>query len=150
MRESAAAWGASLNLIPSLGPVIEGYLKGSEEGKRLIRAIRDPQQQEFFIQAWQQSSVFKTFFGDDVSVDGTVEGGDSSGPQAPRAPPSLASLESPTTKIEPVLKHHVPTPPPSYDGGAKALYKPGGTSSEPYQPSSLSLSDIVAKDAARS
>ncbi|CAK7217264.1 hypothetical protein SBRCBS47491_003105 [Sporothrix bragantina] len=70
MRESAAAWGAALNLIPSLGPVIEGYLQ-KEEGKRLIRAIKDPQQQEFFIQSWQQSSVFKSFFGDEESPDGT-------------------------------------------------------------------------------
>ncbi|KKY34206.1 putative quinic acid utilization activator [Diaporthe ampelina] len=54
LRESAAAWGAALNLIPSLGPVVEGYLK-QPEGKRLVKAIRDPAQQEFFIQAWQQS-----------------------------------------------------------------------------------------------
>ncbi|CAK7211454.1 hypothetical protein SEUCBS140593_001177 [Sporothrix eucalyptigena] len=77
MRESAAAWGAALNLIPSLGPVIEGYLQ-KEEGKRLIRAIKDPQQQEFFIQSWQQSSVFKSFFGDEESPDTNeaTEGGE--------------------------------------------------------------------------
>ncbi|EFX03999.1 quinic acid utilization activator [Grosmannia clavigera kw1407] len=68
MRESAAAWGAALTLIPSLGPVVEGYLK-QPEGKRLVRAIRDPQQQEFFIQAWQQSTVFKTFFGDEAGSE---------------------------------------------------------------------------------
>ena len=73
MRESAAAWGAALNLIPSLGPVIEGYLQ-KEEGKRLIRAIKDPQQQEFFIQSWQQSSVFKSFFGDEESPDNAEAG----------------------------------------------------------------------------
>lgn len=77
MRESAAAWGAALNLIPSLGPVIEGYLQ-KEEGKRLIRAIKDPQQQEFFIQSWQQSAVFKSFFGDEESPDSAeaCDGGD--------------------------------------------------------------------------
>ncbi len=46
MRESAAAWGAALNLIPSLGPVIEGYLK-KDEGRRLVKAIKDPQQHQF-------------------------------------------------------------------------------------------------------
>ena len=143
MRESAAAWGAALNLIPSLGPVVENYLK-TEEGKRLAKAIKDSQQQEFFIQAWQQSSVFKAFFGDEAGQDNGAEG-DSSVTQQP-APPSLASLESPLVKPDLALQHHVPTPSPSHDG-AKMTHKSSGSDSGfP----SLSLSDIVAKDAARS
>ncbi|CAK7218556.1 hypothetical protein SCUCBS95973_003528 [Sporothrix curviconia] len=88
MRESAAAWGAALNLIPSLGPVIEGYLQ-KEEGKRLIRAIKDPQQQEFFIQSWQQSSVFRSFFGDEESLDG-AEAAEGGGGEAAFAPPAAS------------------------------------------------------------
>lgn len=67
LNESAAAWGAALNLIPSLGPVIEGYLK-APEGQRLIQAIRDPKQQDFFIRSWQESGVFRAFFSTNEST----------------------------------------------------------------------------------
>jgi len=143
MRESAAAWGVALNLIPSLGPVIEGYLKQSEEGKRLAKAIKDPQQQEFFIQAWQQSGVFKAFFGDDGSADGATEA-ESAVAQAP-PPPSLPSLGSPVVRAEATVKQQVLTPSPSQDG-AKIAFK---TTIPETGPASLSLSDIVAKDATR-
>jgi hypothetical protein len=164
MRESAAAWGVALNLIPSLGPVIEGYLQ-SEEGKRLVKAIKDAHQQEFFIQAWQQSSVFKAFFGEDAVPEGTMEA-ESSSAAPPPVPPSLTSLESPRTRIEPPLpqmQRHVPTPSPSsYDGG-KMWFTHGMPEPHPpphppppaphpvaQVPASLSLADIVARDAARS
>jgi len=146
MRESAAAWGAALNMIPSLGPVIEGYLKQSEEGKRLAKAIKDPNQQDFFIQAWQQSGVFRAFFGDDAAPDGGTEAESSVAPAA--AAPSLPSLENPMSKPESALQHHVPTPSPSHDGGKlPVLYKDPIPSSAP---AALSWSDIVARDAARS
>ena len=88
MRESAAAWGAVLHLVPSLAPVIEGYFK-KEDGKRLIRAIKDPQQQEFYIQTWQQSSVFKTFFGDDSPCD-DLDQDSAAQPTGTTAPPEEA------------------------------------------------------------
>jgi len=148
MRESAAAWGAALNMIPSLGPVIEGYLKQSEEGKRLAKAIKDPDQQDFFIQAWQQSGVFRAFFGDDGGPDGVTEAESlGAGALAPVAP-SLPSLENPLSKPEPALQHHVPTPSPSHDGGKlPVLFKDPIPNSAP---AALSWSDMMARDAARS
>ena len=149
MRESAAAWGAALNLIPSLGPVIEGYLKQSEEGRRLSKAIKDPHQQEFFIQAWQQSAVFKAFFPEEANGDNATEGEGSVAPKMAlpaAAPPSLASHESPIARMEPALQYHVPTPSPSYDGGKMI---PKTQQSETKPPPPLSLDDILAKDAAR-
>ena len=114
MRESAAAWGAALNLIPSLGPVIDGYLR-KEEGKRLIRAIKDPQQQEFFIQSWQQSSVFKSFFGDEELLDGAEaaeasEGRGDTAPVFPVASGSTATDGTPTSGATSI----VASGPPSY------------------------------------
>lgn len=120
MRESAAAWGAALNLIPSLGPVIEGYLQ-KEEGKRLIRAIKDPQQQEFFIQSWQQSSVFKSFFGDEESGE-NAEGGETADvPFAPRSSSAAAdstAASSTDTTVPSGQPPYLPPPPQtSTDGG---------------------------------
>lgn len=114
MRESAAAWGAALNLIPSLGPVIEGYLQ-KEEGKRLIRAIKDPQQQEFFIQSWQQSSVFKSFFGDEESPDNAEASEAGDAPFAPRSSSNAAESTAPSG-TEPIVASGPPPylqPPPS-------------------------------------
>lgn len=105
LRESAAAWGAALNLIPSLGPVVEGYLK-QPEGKRLVKAIRDPAQQEFFIQAWQQSGVFKTFFGDEASGEKRSLTPDAA------APTSAAPVSAPTLPQQPLLSNSEPTPDP--------------------------------------
>ncbi|KAK4193899.1 hypothetical protein QBC35DRAFT_9210 [Podospora australis] len=61
-KESAAAWGAVLDAIPGLDALIEGHLRGSA-GKSMIAAIKDSNQQEALINKWQQSSVFKAFFG---------------------------------------------------------------------------------------
>ncbi len=142
MRQSAAAWGVALNLIPSLGPVIEGYIKGSKEGRRLAEAVKDPQQQEFFIQAWQQSGVFKAFFGEEEAAPDEVES-----PSAPQGPPSLvASLESPVARVE-----SAPLPMPSpfspSHGGTKVAFR---TIFPETAPAPLSVSDIVAQDAVRS
>ncbi|KAJ4421818.1 hypothetical protein N0V82_003517 [Gnomoniopsis sp. IMI 355080] len=202
LRESAAAWGAALNLIPSLGPVVEGYLK-QPEGRRLVKAIKDPTQQEFFIQAWQQSGVFKTFFPDEASASASATASASASGNRPSAIPDAAAATSiptaspsiplphqplssntssltsaPATGISPprppvpqlsqASQPHglsitpfdssnpfgfVPPPPSSsHDGGASSS-RPRQTSSssrnKPRQ-ESISLSDIVAKDAARS
>jgi hypothetical protein len=192
LRESAAAWGAALNLIPSLGPVVEGYLK-QPEGKRLVKAIRDPAQQEFFIQAWQQSGVFKTFFGDEASGEKRSLTPDattlptSAAPvlapilpqQPPRSkpeatpdpiPPASRPIISPSRPQVPQLAqtpsldsmapmpkfdannpfNFVPTPSPSSQDG-HSRPRQLSTSGRPRpRAESISLSDIVAKDAARS
>lgn len=190
LRESAAAWGAALNLIPSLGPVVEGYLK-QPEGRRLVKAIKDPAQQEFFIQAWQQSGVFKTFFPDEAS-SADQPSATPDGPASvslPNAPPSISQQQQQTLASHPnplaPASNAVISPPrppvpqlsqtPQFDSlsmpkldtnpfGFVPTPSPssqdGGSSSRPRQPSvthrnkprqeSISLSDIVAKDAARS
>lgn len=194
LRESAAAWGAALNLIPSLGPVVEGYLK-QPEGRRLVKAIKDPTQQEFFIQAWQQSGVFKTFFPDEASASGAGDDLDSttdatlptSIPNAssasmplhhqsmashqnpltpasgtvfspPRLPPSQPS-QAPIPQGLPMPSYDVsnsfgfvpPRPPSSVDGsGSSRVGQASGLSRNKPRQESISLSDIVAKDAARS
>lgn len=209
LRESAAAWGAALNLIPSLGPVVEGYLK-QPEGRRLVKAIKDPAQQEFFIQAWQQSGVFKTFFPDEAGAaddadtkskpGGAVSGittADSEGAAAssslPNAPSSSISQQrqplamqpgtlAPTSNsfASPPPRPHLPHLPPNAQFDLASMPKldtsmfgfhlptiptpspssQDGSSSRPRQSSftsrnkprqeSISLSDIMAKDAARS
>ena len=157
LRESAAAWGAALNLIPSLGPVVEGYLK-QPEGKRLIKAIKDPTQQEFFIQAWQQSTVFKTFFGDEADADksGSAENGDPAADvqqQLDSAAILPQTQPTPTENLFPrfdTTMTSVPTPSPSHASheGSKVRQPSFNTRFRPRQ-QSISLSDIVAKDAAR-
>lgn len=194
LRESAAAWGAALNLIPSLGPVVEGYLK-QPEGRRLVQAIKDPAQQEFFIQAWQQSGVFKTFFPDEAS-SADQPSATSDGPASaslPNAAPSMplqqqqpqqhltlashpnplasasGAVISPPRPPVPQLSQtphfdtlsmpkidnnpfgFVPTPSPSsQDGSSSRPRQPSGTHRNKPRQESISLSDIVAKDAARS
>lgn len=188
LRESAAAWGAALNLIPSLGPVVEGYLK-QPEGRRLIKVIKDPAQQEFFIQAWQQSSVFKTFFGDDASEENTSTTPPDGAPaptltepialprpqvQAPSnqddvplasgsvvspPPPPPAPQLSHGPQLEPTAMPEYegsrpfnfgPTPSPSSHDGNPKPRPPSITSQSKQRTVSISFSDIVASDAARS
>lgn len=188
LRESAAAWGAALNLIPSLGPVVEGYLK-QPEGRRLIKVIKDPAQQEFFIQAWQQSSVFKTFFGDDASEENTSTTPPDGAPaptltepialprpqvQAPSnqddvplasgsvvspPPPPPAPQLSHGPQLEPTAMPEFegsrpfnfgPTPSPSSHDGNPKPRPPSITSQSKQRTVSISFSDIVASDAARS
>ncbi len=122
MRESAAAWGAVLSVIPDLGAVIESYLQG-DDGKQLVRAIKDPQQQESYIQTWQQSSVFRSFFGDEDSSE-AAEAGDVEDPPVVAAGvvggagvdrvPSVARLihpADPTVTTAPPVSHAVAVPP---------------------------------------
>lgn len=189
LRESAAAWGAALNLIPSLGPVVEGYLN-QPEGRRLVKAIKDPAQQEFFIQAWQQSGVFKAFFPDEGSPsDKPLTTPDAPPPlalpqaarpvsqkqhQPPTAPnPNAlppahsAVISDPRPPVQqlsqapqldvlsiPKPEHNpfgfVPTPSPSsQDGGSRPRQSSLSARGKSRQ-ESISFSDILAKDAARS
>ncbi|KAJ4300423.1 hypothetical protein N0V88_003098 [Collariella sp. IMI 366227] len=61
-KESAAAWGAVLGAIPGLDALIEGHLRGSG-GKAIISSIKDSNQQDTLVARWQDSSVFRAFFG---------------------------------------------------------------------------------------
>ncbi|CAN8103072.1 unnamed protein product [Discula destructiva] len=193
LRESAAAWGAALNLIPSLGPVVEGYLK-QPEGRRLVKAIKDPTQQEFFIQAWQQSGVFKTFFPDESPASGAGDdpkatpSATAPNPLMPDASPSSIalhrqSLASHPNTLPPASGIAIPpsgppgtqlsqthplhglpmsgldsnnpfdfvAPPHSHDGGGSSgSGQPSNSSHKKSSQEAISLSDIVAKDAARS
>lgn len=175
-----------MNLIPSLGPVVEGYLK-QPEGKRLIQVIKDPSQQEFFIQAWQQSGVFKTFFGEEASEDypsATPDGASTSGVTAPTAlsmpqlpdssnrdnipPDSQSVLSPPPLPVQqlpraPQLDTQVmsrlessnpfnfgPSPSPSSQDGNNRPRRPSMAGRSKQRTESISFSDIVARDAARS
>ncbi|KAK4231318.1 hypothetical protein QBC38DRAFT_466470 [Podospora fimiseda] len=161
-KESAAAWGAVLDAIPGLDALIEGHLKGGV-GKSMITAIKDSNQQEELITKWQQSSVFKAFFGH-------------SGPTPPAAPensnnalPSreveeedpaaeeVADIRPPPAKR--ILQPPAPAPPPAPRSQSTPSYiiseQPRtpiqfAQLGSPFQPKeSASLSDIVARDAAQ-
>ncbi|PSS02259.1 hypothetical protein BD289DRAFT_449830 [Coniella lustricola] len=143
LRESAAAWGVALNLIPSLGPVVEGYLR-QPEGRRLVKAIKDPAQQEFFIQAWQQSGVFKAFFPDESTASDKP---DDTLPDVAAASGTAAAQVSPS---EGPSFGYVPNPSPSsQDDGGRTRQSSTSTRHKSRQ-ESISFSDILAKDAARS
>ncbi|KAK0629970.1 hypothetical protein B0T17DRAFT_205506 [Bombardia bombarda] len=72
-KESAAAWGAVLGAIPGLDALIEGHLRGST-GKSMIASIKDTAQQDVLINRWQESSVFKAFFGHNGAGSGVGSG----------------------------------------------------------------------------
>lgn len=166
MRESAAAWGAALTLVPELASLVEAAVARTDEGKRLAAAVRDPQQQDSLIQSWQQSIAFRAFFGDDAAAS-TVGAGESEGESrrgpvgAVHAAPTAADVVSggrhrrPSASLagQPLFntdsrasQSSILTPSPSNDGSKSAL---GSSNLERSHPS-LSVSDLVAKDAARS
>lgn len=148
-KESAAAWGAVLGAIPGLDALIEGHLR-TDNGRGLLKTIKDPTNQDGLIQSWQNSTVFKTFFpnadtntiagsvapGEEGEVDDDVQMDASSGSIGKQAEPQ------PDTKMLPAF-------------GAVDPDLTGGYASYqhhylPIARESTSLSDIVAKDAARS
>ncbi|KAM7196370.1 hypothetical protein V8F20_007029 [Naviculisporaceae sp. PSN 640] len=156
-KESAAAWGAVLGAIPGLDALIEGHLRGSA-GKSIISSIKDSNQQDALISRWQDSTVFKAFFGHNGPPPGLAPEGsapvaqdpeddDVSGDERSSARPA-PSIKSPTTGVSqagvqrgqlssifamPELK----TTPPTQSDFALQRRK-----------DSISLSDIVARDAA--
>ncbi|KAL1868968.1 hypothetical protein VTK73DRAFT_3429 [Phialemonium thermophilum] len=144
-KESAAAWGVVLGAIPGLDALIEGHLRG-ENGKLLLKSVKDPAQQDVLIQRWQQSTVFKTFFpGTDLTAAtdrGTIEPDDDD-----------RGLESFPVEGQNGHERRISSSGdthPSFDVTDKGSNK-SATSHErrATQESSL-LSDIVAQDAARS
>ncbi|EJT77950.1 hypothetical protein GGTG_03053 [Gaeumannomyces tritici R3-111a-1] len=166
MRESAAAWGAALTLVPELASLVEAAVARTDEGKRLAAAVRDPQQQDSLIQSWQQSVAFRAFFGDDAAAS-TVGAGESEGesrrepvrgvhvapiaadaasggrPRRPSTSLTGQPLSSTGSRAE---QSSILTPSPSNDGSKAAL---GSVNPERSHPS-VSVSDLVVKDAARS
>lgn len=51
-----------LGAIPGLDALVEGHLRGAA-GSAVVASIKDPNQQDALIAKWQQSSVFRAFFG---------------------------------------------------------------------------------------
>ncbi|KLU82585.1 hypothetical protein MAPG_01657 [Magnaporthiopsis poae ATCC 64411] len=167
MRESAAAWGAALRLVPELASLVEDAVARTDEGRRLATAVRDPQQQESLIQSWQQSIAFKAFFGDDAAAS-TVGAGESeaesrqrpagavqAAPSAAamsggrrRQPPASLAEQPPSNADSRASQSSILTPSPSHDS-SKAAHASVSSNPERSHPS-RSLSDLVAKDAARS
>ncbi|VBB77082.1 Putative protein of unknown function [Podospora comata] len=170
-KESAAAWGAVLDAIPGLDALIEGHLRGAA-GKSMITAIKDSNQQEALINKWQQSSVFKAFFGhngpaptpptennnnnnnnnnNQTTLDSknnilpSQEVDEEDAPEEPpaRPPPAKrATLQPPAPRSQSASSYVVPEQPRT-----PIQFPQLGS---PFQPKdSASLSDIVAKDAAQ-
>ncbi|KAK5651539.1 hypothetical protein OQA88_11904 [Cercophora sp. LCS_1] len=150
-KESAAAWGAVLGAIPGLDALIEGHLRGST-GKYIISSIKDTAQQEALINKWQESSVFKAFFGHNSNLPGAGAQGDASStvPEAeaedddyPAGDDSTSIRPTPPKRLlqSPTAKSHTSRPSPKADF-------PSDTTG--FSAHISSLSDILAKDAAQS
>ncbi|KAL2129933.1 hypothetical protein VTI74DRAFT_7097 [Chaetomium olivicolor] len=152
-KESAAAWGAVLGAIPGLDALIEGHLRGSG-GKAIVASIKDSNQQDALIAKWQDSSVFRAFFGHNgpppalQATEGTASPAvrsqeaedDDGGDETPARPPPAKRVSQPLSqRSQSVSSFAVPEP------------RPLPTVGSPFQPTdSASLSDLVAKDAAQS
>ena len=144
-KESAAAWGVVLGAIPGLDALIEGHLR-SDAGKALLQSVKDPPQQDALIQRWQQSTVFKAFFPPGGEDSASIEDADAD----PESSQGLCAMpDGPTlpskTPASPVSRS--PFSPPCAESGRSPT-------AVPQQPTAAreptSLSDILAKDAARS
>lgn len=145
-KESAAAWGVVLGAIPGLDALIEGHLRG-ENGRFLLKSVKDPAQQDALIQRWQQSTVFKTFFpsnGTAASIEG--EDADRVG--------SVMDIDAFSESRE--KRHSIkPSPSPTTRSSIGPADTEWRNKIETLQHRAVvrevtSLSDIVAKDAARS
>jgi hypothetical protein len=152
-KESAAAWGVVLGAIPGLDALIEGHLR-SESGRYLLKSVKDPTQQDALIQKWQQSTVFKTFFPSTGSV-ASVEGEEAE----PEPEPEGTVLDMDQVFAIPRAKQQPQKPSPirasrasrsSFGPVATDLMESPIVEQHPVIREPTSLSDIVAKDAARS
>ncbi len=158
-KESAAAWGAVLAAIPGLDTLIEGHLRGGA-GRSITASVKDSNHQDALITKWQQSSVFRAFFGHNGPPPGLAAAGDAS------AAAALLSQElddddagDETPPVRPPPASRVPQQPPASQiahshavqtfAVAPPEPKPAPSLGSPFQPRD-SLSDIVAKDAAQS
>ncbi|OIW32492.1 hypothetical protein CONLIGDRAFT_271695 [Coniochaeta ligniaria NRRL 30616] len=155
-KESAAAWGAVLGAIPGLDALIEGHLR-TDSGRILLKTIKDASQQDTLISRWQQSTVFKTFFPNSgeggSTVEGSVAGGeDGEDDDVPVFSSTGGALSKQTTQQQ---QENLSPVQPAFWGASPAQNH--NLIPQSHQPSkthleraSTSLSDIVAKDAARS
>jgi len=154
-KESAAAWGAVLGAIPGLDALIEGHLRNAN-GKYITASIKDASQQEVLINKWQESSVFKAFFGHNnpagsvqgdngaTSQDAEAEDDDYPGAEdntPVRPAPARRLLQSPTQHTHPT------TAGPSGQRDSRGSSRIEDAAN---QRDINSLSDIVARDAAQS
>ncbi|KAH6635514.1 hypothetical protein B0J18DRAFT_418986 [Chaetomium sp. MPI-SDFR-AT-0129] len=79
-KESAAAWGAVLGAIPGLDALIEGHLlRGGGGSGSVVASVRDSAQQDALVARWQQSSVFRAFFGHNGPPPGMMGTGGADG-----------------------------------------------------------------------
>ncbi|KAB5576471.1 hypothetical protein GE09DRAFT_953673 [Coniochaeta sp. 2T2.1] len=159
-KESAAAWGAVLGAIPGLDALIEGHLR-TDSGRALLKTIKDASQQDTLISRWQQSTVFKTFFPNSSggeagsTVAGSVAGGEDAEEEGLPMDifSSTSHVLSKLASQQQQQQHRFSPAPPAFDfsptqnhmAPPKQANKQHQLAREP-----TSLSDIVAKDAARS
>lgn len=157
-KESAAAWGAVLAAIPGLDALIEGHLRGNA-GRAIAASVKDSNHQDALIAKWQQSSVFRAFFGHNGPPPGLTAAGDASAAAAlsHELDDDDAGDETPPVRLPPASRASQ-QPPASHIPNSHAVQtfallppEPKLTPSlgSPFQPRD-SLSDIVAKDAAQS
>ncbi|KAK4100878.1 hypothetical protein N658DRAFT_496965 [Parathielavia hyrcaniae] len=164
-KESAAAWGAVLGAIPGLDALIEGHLRGNA-GKAIAASVKDSNQQDSLIARWQQSSVFRAFFGHNGPPPGleTAEGTAAVPSQEVEIEVDEEDAGDETPPVRPPPARRVSQPPASQRSQSVSssvvvvAAAAAGAAPEPKQCLSLephfqprdSLSDLVAKDAAQS
>ncbi|KAK4150943.1 hypothetical protein C8A00DRAFT_36442 [Chaetomidium leptoderma] len=150
-KESAAAWGAVLGAIPGLDALVEGHLRGNA-GKAIVASIKDSNQQDALITNWQQSTVFKAFFGHNgpppelqtadasaVLPSQEVEDEEARDDTPPaRAPPAKIVSQQPASQRSLSVSSPAVVPEPKLPPSFASLFEPMDA-----------LSDIVAKDAAQ-
>jgi hypothetical protein len=151
-RESAAAWGAVLGAIPGLDALIEGHLRANG-GEAIIASIKDSNQQDALITKWQQSSVFRTFFGYNGSTPGQPTLDSSALIPSQDVEDEDARDETPSVVARPA-KRLSQQPARQRSQSVSSLITPDpklppSLESQHFQPRDL-LSDLVAKDAAQS
>ncbi|EHA54905.1 hypothetical protein MCOR27_007437 [Pyricularia oryzae] len=172
MRESAAAWGVALSLIPELDTMVEAAIAQSDQdGQAISVSVKDPDQQDALIASWQQSRAFRAFFGDEAAVSATTgaavsekEEGSPKGNERPVAaqgthsersqpPAPLPGAEwQPAKKESPRPKHSsFLTSPPLHDGSLTGIGIQNIFDGMDHSLGlSFSVSDLVVKDAERS
>jgi hypothetical protein len=154
-KESAAAWGAVLTAIPGLDALIEGHLL-MNQGPAVVKSVKEPSQQDALIAKWQGSNVYKVLFGaggeNGVGSKGPGQAADEDGADDEVAD-DLAS-ERPAKRASPGVFKQDLVPITPVTGFISVNNGNGPNTSQLTAPSPLreatSLSDIVAKDAARS
>ncbi|TLD26690.1 hypothetical protein PspLS_04958 [Pyricularia sp. CBS 133598] len=169
MRESAAAWGVALSLIPDLDTMVEAAIAQSEQdGQAISVSVKDPDQQDALIASWQQSRAFRAFFGDEAAAsattgaaasekeEGSPKGNErvatAQGTRSERSQPApLAGADWPPAKTQsPPPKHTSFLTSPSLHDGTLAGIQNIFDGMDHSLGLPFSVSDLVVKDAERS